>query len=190
MPVDRYALLEWIAQWEEDNPGQALDGLGLMMGAAGLAGSDGRPWPAVVATCGALRRLGWIDWAYHATMGGSMLEPPQPLMTETDFQRVHDVVVTGEGHTVVAGRRQATGGTQINIVNSTVGQLALGDITHFDLRVLLDAIETSLESVEATPEVKAEGRQTIARMRDAAQSIATTAAGEALGVALRRALGL
>jgi hypothetical protein len=61
LPVDRYALLEWIAQWEEDHSGQALHGVDLMMGAAGLAGSDGLPWPAVVTTCGALRRLGWID---------------------------------------------------------------------------------------------------------------------------------
>jgi len=78
----------------------------------------------------------------------------------------------------------------VHIVNSTVGQLALGDITNLDVRVLLDAIEASLETVEAPVEVKAEGRQAIARMREAAQSIATTAAGDALAVALRRALGL
>jgi hypothetical protein len=123
-------------------------------------------------------------------MGGAVLEPPPQLMTDMDFQRVHDIAVTGEGYTVLVGRRKTTGGTQVNIVNSTVGQLALGDITNLDVRVLLNAIEASLETADAPVEVKAEGLAAIARMRDAAQSIATTAAGEVLGVALRRALGL
>lgn len=189
MPVDRYALLEWIAQWEEEHPGQALHGTDLMMAAAGLAGSDGRPWAAVALTCGSLRRSRWIEWAYHPFAGGDT-EPAPQRIDETSIQRVHDIAVSSEGHAVLATRRHATRGTQVHIVNSTVGQLALGDITNLDVRVLLDAIEARLETVEAPVEVKAEGRQAIARMREAAQSIATTAAGDALAVALRRALGL
>jgi hypothetical protein len=30
MPVDRYALLEWIVEWEEDHPRQILDGMALI----------------------------------------------------------------------------------------------------------------------------------------------------------------
>jgi len=188
MPVDRYALLDWLVQWDEDNPGLSLDGTALLMQASGLAGDDGLPWWAVARACGGLRRLKWIDWHYNP-LPAEDREPLPQFIDPDALQRTRDIVVTAEGLKALAARKVVLG-TQINIVNPTVGQLALGNISNVDMLVVLDAAEASLDAVDAPAEVKEESRRAIHRMRDVAQSVATTAAGETIAAALRHALGL
>jgi hypothetical protein len=72
--------------------------------------------------------------------------------------------------------------------NSTVGQLALGDITNIDIFVILDAMERSLETIERSAKEKEE--TAIQRMREAGGIVASSAAGTVLAAALRQALGL
>ena len=58
-----------------------------------------------------------------------------------------NIVATTGGLNAVAARKQAkVATTQINIINSTVGQLALRDISNVDISVILDAVERSLET--------------------------------------------
>ncbi len=80
--------------------------------------------------------------------------------------------------------------TQINIVNSTVGQLALRDISNVNISVILDAIERSLDDLDAPQETKEEARGVIRRMRETGTSVATSAAGGVLAAAVRHSLGL
>ena len=98
--------------------------------------------------------------------------------------------MTAEGHAALASRQKADPAAQINIVNSTVGQVALGDIKNIDIFVILDAMERSLTTLDASPDEKEQARTAIQRMRDAGSSVGTSAAGTVLGAALRQALGL
>ncbi len=78
----------------------------------------------------------------------------------------------------------------MNIVNSTVGQIALGDIRNIDVFVILKAAEQALEQLEAPDDAKSEARTALRRMRDAGASVISTTAGEVLAAAVRHALGL
>jgi hypothetical protein len=74
-----------------------------------------------------------------------------------------------------ASRRQThTATTQINVVNSTVGQLALGDIHNVTMTAILDAVDRAIDTVDATPEAKQEARTVVQRMRDAAGSVVSS----------------
>jgi hypothetical protein len=189
MPLDHWQLLAWMAEREEREPGMpTLFGTNFLQGAAGLAGGDGLPWDAVARCAAHLKRLGQIDWRYLPTPGDRP-EPPLEFIDSGFLQRVQGIHVTDRGHAALASRQQRHP-TQINIVNSTVGQVALGDIQNIDIFVVLDAMERSLADLDASAEDKQEARSAIARMRQAGGAVAGSAASSVLAAALRQALGL
>lgn len=191
MPVDRWELLAWMADREDNEPGRpTLFGTEFLQQAAGLAGGDGLPWDAVARSAAHLKRLGQIDWRYMPTPNVDRPEPPLEFVDSAFLQRVQEIHVTDKGHTALASRKERGSGTQITISNSTVGQLVLGDITNVDIFVILDAMEQSLDAVDASPEQREEARSAIQRMREAGSTVAGSAAGSVLGAALRQALGL
>ena len=173
MPVDRWDLLKWMADREENEPGMpTLFGTEFLKQAAGLAGNDSLPWDAVARATVHLKRLGHIHWRYIPTPNVDRPEPPLEFIDNSFLQRVQEIHVTDKGHAALATHRNADSGTQINIVNSTVGQVALGDIQNIDVFVLLDAMERSLATIEASPQDKEEARNAIQRMRDAGGTVA------------------
>lgn len=182
-------LLVWIAEHEDAFPGSSLDGMALMQQASGLAGSDGLPWDAVARAAARLRKLGLVDWEY--TLWPNETQEPRPeLIDQQLLQRTRSIIVTGPGHQALAARAAKVTSTQVNIINSTVGQLALRDIQNIDIFVILDAAESALEHVNARPAAKTEARGAIQRMRDAGVSAISSTAREVLAAAVRQALGL
>jgi hypothetical protein len=190
MPVDRWKLLAWMAEREENEPGlPTIRGVDLIQRASDLAGDDGRPWDAVVKAAAYLKRAGFVEWRFDPFPNGPP-EPPVEFFEQMTFQQVREIGVTALGHTKLAQQAAAKSGTQVNIVHSTVGQLALGNIENIDITVLLDGVERSLEQLEAPEAEKEEARTAIQRMRQAGSTVATSAAGSLLAEALRRALGM
>lgn len=191
MPVDHWELLAWMAEREDNEPGlPTLFGTNFLQQAAGLAGEDALSWDAVARSAAHLKRIGQIDWVYIPTANVDRPEPPLEFVDSAFLQRVQGIHVTDKGHTALASRQKTNTGAQINIVNSTVGQVAFGDIKNIDIFVVLDAMERSLASVDASPEEKDEARTAIQRMRNAGGTVATSAAGSVLAAALRQAIGL
>jgi hypothetical protein len=182
-------LLAWIAGREEDYPGSSLTGAQLMQDTAGLAGDDGLPWEAVAKAAGRLRKRGYLDWEY--VLWPAETEEPKPEFIDyQNLQRTREITVSGAGLQALAAREAKTAATQVNIVNSTVGQLALGDIRNIDVFVILEAADRALEQIDAPAEAKAEARGVIRRMREAGASVISSAASEVLAAAVRQALGL
>lgn len=182
-------LLEWIAERENDYPGSSLNGSQLMQETSGLAGDDGLPWDAVAKAAARLRKRGYLDWDY--TLWPNESEEPRPdLIDYQTFQRTRDITVSGAGLQALAAREAKAAATQVNIINSTVGQLALGDISNIDVFVIFDAAEQALEQIDAPAETKEEVRGALARMRDVAASTLSSAASEVLAAALRQAIGV
>ncbi len=113
-------------------------------------------------------------------------EPRAELLDQSSL-----IVATTEGLAAVNARRQASAtATHVNIINSTVGQLALQDVHNVNISVILDVVEASLAEVQTPEAVKEEARGVIRRMREPGASVATTAASEVLATALRRSLAL
>lgn len=180
-----------MAERESNEPTRpTIFGTEFLQHSAGLAGDDALAWDAVARTTAHLKRLGYIDWHYIPTPNVDLPEPPLEFVDSAFLQRVQGIHVTADGHAALGSRQKTSTGAQINIVNSTVGQVALGDIKNIDIFVILDAMEHSLETVDASPEEKEQARTAIQRMRDAGGTVATSAAGTVLGAALRQALGL
>jgi hypothetical protein len=138
MPVDPMELLAWIAERETDYPGAWLNGTLLMQETSGLAGDDGLPWEAVANAAARLRKRGYLDWDYDLWLGESQ-EPLPDVIDQQNFQRTRNITVSGAGFQALATREAKTASTQLKIVNSTVGQVALGDISNIDVFVILDA---------------------------------------------------
>ena len=189
MPVDPMELLAWIAEREDDFPGAWLDGTSLMQQTAGMAGDDGLPWEAVAKAAGRLRKRGYLDWDYDLWPGESQ-EPLPEHLDQMTFQRTRDVTVSGTGYQALEARKSKSAATQVNIINSTVGQVALGDISNIDVFVILEAAERALDQISAPAETKEEVRGVIRRMREAGTSALSSMAADVLAAAVRQALGL
>jgi hypothetical protein len=189
MPVDPMELLAWIAERERDFPQAPLIGNTLMQEAAGLAGDDGLPWDAVAKAAARLRKRGYLDWDYVLWPNESE-EPPPERIDYMNFQRTRDITISGSAQQVLATQGVSNPVTQVNIINSTVGQLALGDVSNIDMFVILEAAERALARIDAPPEAKEEARGVIARMKDAGSSVISAAASEVLAAAVRQGLGL
>lgn len=189
MSIGQWDLLRWMVDREQrESSRPTVFGNELLNAAAADLGSDDpNAWDSVARVAVHLKRIGYIDWRYVPTPNVDPPEPPLEFIDNGFLQRVQEVHVTANGHAALAARQQ---GTQINVVNSTVGQLALGNIQNIDILVILDAMEQSLGAVDAPEAEKAEARLTIQRMRDAAASLAGSAASSVLAAALRQALGL
>jgi hypothetical protein len=189
MPVDPMELLAWIADREDDYPGAWLDGTSLMQQTAGMAGSDGLPWEAVARAAATLRKRGYLDWDYDK-WPNELQEPPPQHLDYMTFQRTKNITVSGAGYQALEARKAKSAATQINIINSTVGQVALRDVNNIDVFVILKAAEQALERIDAPSEAKDEARGAIRRMRDAGASALSSTASELLAAAVRQALGL
>lgn len=119
-------------------------------------------------------------------------EAQEPRPDPIDYQlleRTRNILVTSQGHQALAARAKIPA-PQVNIVTSTVGRLALGDIRNIDVFVILNAAERALDQIDAPEDVTSEARGAIQRMRDAGVSLLSTAARETLAAAIRQALGL
>jgi hypothetical protein len=135
-----------------------------------------------------LRKRGHLDWEYLRLPNESRDPLPEEI-DQRNFERTRDISVSGAGLQALAGVEAKTA-TTINIINSTVGQLALGDIGNIDLFVILEAAERSLDQLDAPADVKAEARTVLQRMRAAGASVASATVTEVLAAAVRKAIGL
>lgn len=189
VPVELMQLLDWIAQRESDYPAASLNGNTLMQEASGMAGSDGMPWDAVAKTAARLRKRGYLDWDYDPWPNESQ-EPAPESIDQENFQRATNITITSPGVHALAAHRATGAATQLNIINSTVGQLALGNISNIDMFVILDGAERALEQIDAPAEVKEEARGVIRRMRDVGVSVISSTTREVLAAAVRQGLGL
>lgn len=160
-----------------------------MQESAGLAGDDGLPWEAVAKAAARLRKRGHLGWDY-VLWPNEPEEPPPEQIDYMTFQRARDITISGSGLQALATQSAASPVTQVNIINSTVGQLALGDISNIDVFVILEAAERALDRIDAPPEIKEQARGVIRRMRDAGSSVISSAAGEVLAAAVRHGSGL
>ena len=129
-------LLAWIAEREDDYPGAWLDGSSLMQQTAGMAGGDGLPWEAVARAAATLRKRGYLDWDYDK-WPNELQEPPPQQLDYMTFQRTKNITVSGAGYQALEARKAKSAATQINIINSTVGQVALRDVNNIDVFVIL-----------------------------------------------------
>lgn len=134
--------------------------------------------------------MGHIEWTYIPVPNVDRPEPRPDSIDNSFIQRVHDIHVTDKRQAAIESRRARRSPTQINITNSTVGQLALGDIANLDIFVILEAMERSLDSVDAPPAEREAARGALAKMREAGEGVAMSAAGSVLSAALRQAFGL
>jgi len=99
-------------------------------------------------------------------------------------------MVSNAGHERLAERRSQAARTQVNIVNSVVGQLALGDLHNIDLFVILDGAEKKLDELDVSAEDKEKARGVLRRMREAGATMLTDTVAGVLSDAVRKALGL
>jgi hypothetical protein len=193
MPIDSWELLGWMVDRESREPGApTMFGTQFVQQAqaAGLATGDDLAMESIARAAAHLKRLGYLGWSYVPTPNVDRPEPRLEFVDSAFIQRVQEIHVTDKGHSAMAAREKDFVGTQINITNSTVGQLALGDIGNIDLMVILDATEKALDKLDATTKEKDEARGVIQRMRDAGGTVASSAISSVLGAALRQALGL
>lgn len=192
MALDRWELLGWMADREDSEPGAStIFGTEFLNRAArDLAPDEPDSFDSVARAAAHLKQVGHIDWTYISVPNVDPPEPRPEFINNSFIQRVHNIYVTDKGQAAIESRRGRRSQTQINITNSTVGQLALGDIANLDIFVILEAMEQSLDSVEAPPAEKEVARGALARMREAGEGVAVSAAGSALSAALRQALGL
>ena len=94
------------------------------------------------------------------------VEPPPHLITQQALQNDGEIVVSKAGHERLAERRSQAAHTQINIVNSVVGQLALVDLHNIDLFVILAGAERELDKFDVSAEENEEARGVLRRMRE------------------------
>jgi hypothetical protein len=133
-----------------------------MQQTSGMAGTDGLPWEAVARAAAALRKRGYIDWDYDK-WPNELEEPPSQQLDYMTFQRTKNITVTGAGYQALEGRKAKPAATQINIVNSIVGQVALRDINNIDVFVILKAAEASTRAAIALPSAFRGGRTAAAQ---------------------------
>ena len=92
-------------------------------------------------------------------------EPDLRVFDQQKIQQVRDILITDKWLAAHASRKQSeVAMTQINITNSTVGQLAFGDIDNVTISTVLGAIEAVIDTVDAVPEAKAQARTVVARL--------------------------
>jgi hypothetical protein len=187
--IDKFVMLEFLAAREEAQPGSYPSGGTLFREAAHLEPQPTLVMNNITRVLADLRRLGWIEWVFHPWPRDEV-EPQPHSLTEGNMQQVHEISISDRGHQTLAGRRESHAGMQINFTNSTVGQLALGDINNVDLTTILLGAERQLDAVKASEEEKDRVRQTLHKLRDTGQALAVGASSELLATVLRKALGL
>jgi hypothetical protein len=188
--VDHHTLLAALVEREDQEPGVPLDGARLLQHFGSLAVDDPRAWESLARAAAQLCRLGWIDWRY-TLWPAETAEPIPQFIDSQKIQQAQDIVVNDKGFAALASRQQTRAmPPQVNVVNSTVGQFALGNIHNVTITTILDAVEACIDSVNAAPEAKKEARSVVRRMREAATTVASSTAQSVLETALRNSLGL
>ncbi len=125
----------------------------------------------------------------YGTRPDGPVEPPAHLITEQDLRGAGEIIVSNAGHERLAERRARAARTQINIVNSVVGQLALGDLHKIDLFLILAGAEKKLDELDVPVEEKEQARGVLRRMREVGTTMLTETVAGVLSDAVRKALG-
>jgi len=191
MSFGHHELIAALIQQEERDPGNLITGSRLLHEFSPLVGDDSsRAWEVLARAAAKLRKLAWIDWQYQL-WPGERTEPAEWGFDSQRLQQVSEIVVTTTGLQAHAARQSAqVATTQINIIHSTVGQLALGDIGNVTFPMLLDALDVAIAGVDATAEAKTEARGALRKMREVAASVAGSTAQGLLDAAVRKSIGL
>jgi hypothetical protein len=186
--IDKFVMLEFLADREDAQPGVYPSGGTLFADAGHLEEQQPLRNNSVTRALADLRRLGWIDWVFRPTPRYQE-EPRAQLLTEENIQQVGDIAVSDAGYRALADRR-AKVGTQLNFINSTIGQVVHGDVNNIDLTAILIAAERELDHLDAPAEEKSRVRQALHQIAEVGKATATGVTSELLATTLRRALGL
>jgi hypothetical protein len=103
-----------------------------------------------------------------------------------DLQQVSNLRSTAKGRHWLAESPRPT----ISVANSTVGQIASGDIANVSLVTLLEHAERAVDGVDADEADREEARGLIRRLRDGAGEVSTAGAAGVAAQAISRALGI
>lgn len=178
--MDRFELLEWLVGREREGA-PAPDGKALLI--------SGEGWDEVARAFGELLQLGWVraDWMRWPGQGR---EPNPGYMTVMDMQQYNGLQVTEKGYAMESDRKPRTDGPTFNIHDSTIGQLAGGDINNLTIERLLIAVEQAIEQADGSDEEKQEARAMLGRAREAVLGVGSGAAGGVLAGAIKATLGI
>ena len=109
MPADRWELLAWVADREDNEPGMpTIRGADLMRRASGLAGDDAESWNAIARAAAYLRKAGFLDWQFDPYPNGPP-EPPIDCIEQINFQQIREIGVTAQGRAELANRDKRAG---------------------------------------------------------------------------------
>ncbi|HWO83088.1 MAG TPA: hypothetical protein VNM38_04780 [Solirubrobacterales bacterium] len=182
--MDRFEVLAWLIGREGEGAGPP-DGAELL----GALPVGGEQWGGVARAVGELMRLGWIrgDWMRWP---GRDREPNPAAMTVNDLQRYKSFQVTEKGYAMERNRSRETPGPIFNISDSTIGQLAGGDINNLTIEKMLVAIGQAIDRTPGSDEEKREAHAMLGRAREAVLGIGSGAAGGVLAAAIKSVLGI
>lgn len=187
--IDKFVMLDFLAAREDSQPGSYPSGNDLFATAAHLEEQPSLVRNNVTNALADLRRLGWIDWVFQP-WPNSQAEPRADLIGEREIQQTSRIAISSKGHEALAERRRSKANLQINFIDSTVGQLAFGDITNVDLFTIIAGAERELETSSVPEEEKSKVRAILHELRDTGKALAVGASGELLATLIRRAVGL
>jgi|GEM_PF-2917629 len=182
--MDRFELLEWlIAREGEGAP--PPDGATLL----NELPHNGGQWDAVARALGELLQLHWVrgDWLRRP---GREREPNPSAMTINELQQYKSFQVTEKGYAMERNRKPQTAGPTFNISDSTIGQLAGGDINNLTIDKFLLAVAEAIDRTPGSDEERREAHAMVGRAREAVLGIGSGAAGGVLAAAIKSVLGI
>jgi hypothetical protein len=186
MPVDHIELLRWMEE-RERREGRGVGGAELLSGASHLARNELEPWEAVTRAVELLDGIGCLLWRQGTD---DVPRVADGLISRETLQLVEEIRISAAGQ-AICQHASGAGTTQITIIrDSTIGQLAMGDNTIGDIRVLITAAREQLEGLEAPEAVKEEARTMLERLQGVAGTVGTSAAASLVSSALQSAIGL
>ena len=144
MSFDHHALLAVLVEREEREPGVDLDGLRMVQTFSWLVTDSPQAWELVTRAAAQLRQARMDRLAIRALAPRHGGEAGAGAHGDHRIEQVRDIVVTEKGLVASASRKEEQAiAPQINVINSTIGQLALGNIHNVTMTTILDAVETS-----------------------------------------------
>jgi hypothetical protein len=111
-------------------------------------------------------------------------------MTLNDMHRYRNFQVTEGGYAVERNRKPQTVGPTFNISDSTIGQLAGGDINNLTIDKLLLAVTEAIDRTPGSDEERREAHAMLGKAREAVLGIGSGAAGGVLAAAIKSVLGI
>lgn len=182
--MDRFKLLEWLIDRERQSAPPA-DGPALL---SELRLADKRE-DEVARVVGELLQHGWVR-AEWVRWPGQDREPNPAAMTVNDLQRYRNLQVTEGGYAMERNRKPQTAGPTFNISDSTIGQLAGGDINNLTIDKFLLAVAEAIDRTPGSDEERREAHAMLGRAREAVLGIGSGAAGGVLAAAIKSVLGI